>query len=58
MLGRDEPLPEAGVRAMVPMNVRRADEHNARGNRISLFVNLPVAVNDPLERYYATVQER
>ena len=58
MLGRDEPLPEAGVRAMVPMNVRRADEHNARGNRISsLFVNLPVAVDDPLERYYATVQE-
>jgi WS/DGAT/MGAT family acyltransferase len=58
LLDRDEPLPEAGVRAMVPMNVRRSDEHNARGNRISsLFVNLPVAVADPLARYDATVEE-
>jgi WS/DGAT/MGAT family acyltransferase len=55
---RGEALPEAGVRAMVPMNVRRADEHNARGNRISsLFVHLPVAIADPLERYRATVRE-
>jgi hypothetical protein len=43
---------------MVPMNVRRAQERSALGNRISsLFVNLPVAVDDPLERYRATVAE-
>jgi WS/DGAT/MGAT family acyltransferase len=55
---RGETPPEAGVRAMVPMNVRRSDEHNARGNRISsLFVNLPVAISDPLDRYRAVVGE-
>jgi diacylglycerol O-acyltransferase / wax synthase len=58
LIQRGEELPEAGVRAMVPMNVRAADEHTARGNRISsLFVHLPVSIDDPLERYRATVQE-
>jgi diacylglycerol O-acyltransferase / wax synthase len=58
LLERGEEPPESGVRAMVPMNVRAADEHTARGNRISsLFVNLPVSISDPLERYRATVHE-
>jgi WS/DGAT/MGAT family acyltransferase len=58
LLGRGEEPPEHGLRAMVPMNVRRAQERSALGNRISsLFVNLPVAVDDPLERYRATVAE-
>jgi diacylglycerol O-acyltransferase / wax synthase len=58
LIQRGEELPEAGVRAMVPMNVRAADEHTARGNRISsLFVNLPVSIPDPLERYRATAHE-
>jgi len=53
---RGEPLPAAGLRAMVPMNVRVASEHLALGNRISsLFVELPVAEPDPLERYRETV---
>src|SRR5271165_1057664 len=53
---RGEPLPAAGLRAMVPMNVRGASEHLALGNRISsLFVELPVAKPDPLERYRETV---
>jgi diacylglycerol O-acyltransferase len=41
---RGEPLPDRGLRAMVPMNVRAASERLALGNRVSsLFVELPVA---------------
>ena len=41
---RGEALPAAGLRAMVPMNVRVASEHLALGNRVSsLYVELPVA---------------
>jgi hypothetical protein len=41
---------------MVPMNVRVASEHLALGNRISsLFVELPVAEADPVQRYRETV---
>jgi WS/DGAT/MGAT family acyltransferase len=44
LLARDEQLPERGLRAMVPMNVRQGHERLALGNRISsLFVELPVA---------------
>jgi diacylglycerol O-acyltransferase / wax synthase len=54
LVSRDEPLPAAGVRAMVPVNTRPADERLALGNRISsLFVDLPVAIEDPLERFAA-----
>ncbi len=53
---RGEPLPEQGLRAMVPMNVRQASEHLALGNRISsLFVELPVAQSDLMARYRETV---
>ena len=53
---RGEPLPPAGLRAMVPMNVRAASEHLALGNRVSsLYVELPVAEADPLRRYRETV---
>ncbi len=53
LLERGEALPERGVRAMVPMDIRREDEHDGRlGNRItSLFVDLPVAEEDELQRY-------
>jgi diacylglycerol O-acyltransferase len=41
---RRESLPDHGLRAMVPMNLRAASEHLALGNRVSsLFVELPVA---------------
>jgi WS/DGAT/MGAT family acyltransferase len=54
---RGEPLPQRGVRVMVPVNVRRATEMMALGNRVSsLFVELPVAEGDPLGRYRATVE--
>ena len=54
---RGEPLPQRGVRVMVPVNVRRATEMMELGNRVSsLFVELPVADGDPLGRYRATVE--
>ena len=51
--GRGEQIPDQGLRAMVPMNVRRDDEHgDALGNRISsLFIDLPVAEPHAVARY-------
>jgi len=52
LLQRDEDLPSRGLRAMVPVNIRREGEHGELGNKIaSLFVDLPVAESDPLRRY-------
>jgi WS/DGAT/MGAT family acyltransferase len=57
LLARDEKLPAGGLRAMVPMNARLPEEQLALGNRISsLFVELPVAIEDSLERYAAVCQ--
>jgi WS/DGAT/MGAT family acyltransferase len=56
LLARGEDLPEQGLRAMVPMNVRLTSEHLALGNRVSsLFVDLPVAESNTVERYFQTV---
>jgi WS/DGAT/MGAT family acyltransferase len=53
---RGETLPAQGLRAMVPMNLRLAAEKLALGNRVtSLFVDLPVAEPQTLERYFETV---
>ncbi|MHB8696400.1 MAG: WS/DGAT domain-containing protein, partial [Solirubrobacteraceae bacterium] len=50
LLGRDEEPPSYGLRAMVPVNIRR--EGDQLGNKIaSLFIDLPVAEGDPLRRY-------
>lgn len=58
LLSRTEEPPPAGLRAMVPVNVRTSGDHLALGNKISsLFVRLPVAEEDPLERYRAQVRE-
>ncbi len=55
---RGERPPPAGVRAMVPVNIRTAGETLALGNRItSLFVHLPVAEADPLLRYERQLEE-
>ena len=52
LVERGEVPPAAGLRAMVPVNVRVAAEHLELGNRItSLFVHLPVAVGEPSARY-------
>ena len=49
---RGEQPPNAGLRAMVPVNVRGAAEQLALGNRItSLFVHLPVDEENALVRY-------
>ncbi len=52
LVERGEAPPSAGLRAMVPVDVREAAEHLELGNRItSLFVHLPVAVGEPRARY-------
>ena len=55
---RGEDLPQRGLRAMVPMNVRQASEHLELGNKVSsLFVHLPVAEGTALGRYRGVVAE-
>ncbi|MGA9372451.1 MAG: wax ester/triacylglycerol synthase family O-acyltransferase [Solirubrobacterales bacterium] len=55
---RGEEMPRAGLRAMVPVNVRTAGDRLAMGNRIStLFVHLPVAEGDPKRRYERQMED-
>ncbi|HVP02079.1 MAG TPA: wax ester/triacylglycerol synthase family O-acyltransferase [Solirubrobacteraceae bacterium] len=52
LLERDEELPQQGLRAMVPVNVRPTGGGVELGNRVSsMFVELPVAEADPRRRY-------
>jgi WS/DGAT/MGAT family acyltransferase len=52
LLARGETPPGAGLRAMVPVNVRPTGDGRSLGNRISsLFVTLPVDETDPLRAY-------
>jgi diacylglycerol O-acyltransferase / wax synthase len=52
LLARGEDPPHQGLRAMVPVNIRREGDHGELGNKVSsLFVELPVAEPDPLRRY-------
>jgi diacylglycerol O-acyltransferase / wax synthase len=58
LLERGEVIPDPGLRAMVPMNIRTAADHLSMGNRISsLFVHLPVGAEDPADRYRRQVEE-
>jgi len=58
LLERGEEVPEQGMRAMVPMNVRTAGDRIAAGNVItSLFVHLPVAEPDPIRCYARQTEE-
>ena len=55
---RGEELPQHGLRAMVPVNLRGADDGTQLGNRVSsLFVHLPVYEPDPVRRYLVTAGE-
>jgi diacylglycerol O-acyltransferase / wax synthase len=55
LLARGEPLP-ATLRAMVPVDVREAEQRLRLGNQVSsLFVELPVGEEDPFERYLTVV---
>ena len=62
LLARGEDPPPQGLRAMVPVNIRREGDHGELGNKVSsLFVELPVAEADPLRRYElvrATAEKR
>jgi WS/DGAT/MGAT family acyltransferase len=52
LLSRGEDPPHRGLRAMVPVNIRRDTDHAELGNQVSsLFVDLPVAMADPLRRH-------
>jgi WS/DGAT/MGAT family acyltransferase len=58
LLTRGDELPDGGLRAMVPMNIRQASEKLALGNKVSsLFVNLPVAHATVAGRYRAVTEE-
>lgn len=58
LLARGEEPPGRGLRAMVPVSIRPAADRLALGNRItSLFVHLPVAVEDPALRYRSQLEE-
>ena len=58
LLERDDALPPAGLRAMVPVNLRTAAQQFGLGNRVSsLFVHLPVAEPEADRRYVMTVNE-
>ncbi len=52
LVSRGEELPEPGLRAMVPVNLRADSERLALGNKITtLFVELPIGEPDPLRRF-------
>ena len=58
MLSRGERPPAAGVRAMVPMNIRHAGEQLSLGNRVSsLFVDLPVAAEEQAARFKGVTEQ-
>jgi WS/DGAT/MGAT family acyltransferase len=58
LVERGEAPPTAGLRAMVPVNVRGAADRLALGNRItSLFVHLPVAEENPIVRYAKVLED-
>ena len=53
LLARDESPPAQGLRAMVPVNLRRPGDGAELGNQVSsLFVTLPVDEPDSAERFH------
>lgn len=56
---RGDELPERGLRAMVPVNLRNGGNGSSQlGNKVSsLFVHLPVSEPDPVRRYLVTAGE-
>src|SRR3954471_18628831 len=51
---RGEPVEDRSVRTMVPVSVRRPGEKGVYNNRVSaMFADLPVGLDDPLERLTA-----
>jgi WS/DGAT/MGAT family acyltransferase len=57
LLARGEEPPEAGLRGQIPVNIRTGEHVRTQGNVLtSLFVELPVAEPDPLERHRRVVE--
>jgi WS/DGAT/MGAT family acyltransferase len=51
LLSRGEEVEKRVVRTLVPVSVRREDEKGSYNNRVSaMFAELPVGIEDPLER--------
>jgi WS/DGAT/MGAT family acyltransferase len=51
MLSRGEPVEGLFVRTLVPVSLRREDEHGQFNNRVSaMFAELPMGIEDPVER--------
>ncbi len=54
LLSRGEPVANRTVRTMVPVSTRHTDERGTLGNRVSaIFADLPVGIEDPVERLHA-----
>lgn len=54
LLSRGQPVGGRTIRTMVPVSMRQLDEHGTLGNRVSaVFADLPVGVEDPLDRLHA-----
>ena len=57
LLSRGDTLPDADLRAQVPVNIRSEDQEHALGNELtSLFVELPVSEADPIARFRRVVE--
>jgi diacylglycerol O-acyltransferase / wax synthase len=57
LLHRGEPLDGLAVRSLIPVSIRSDEAHNMYDNQVTaMFADLPVAIDDPIERL-AAVQE-
>jgi WS/DGAT/MGAT family acyltransferase len=58
LLSRGEAVPSGAVlKAMVPVSLRSAGDHDARGNRVgSVYVPLPIGIGDPAQRLTAVAE--
>jgi WS/DGAT/MGAT family acyltransferase len=54
MLARGEPVEGMCVRTLVPVSLRREDQHGEFNNRVSaMFAELPMDIADPVERLHS-----
>jgi WS/DGAT/MGAT family acyltransferase len=55
---RDESLDGRIIRTLVPVSVRAEDERGVQNNKVSaMFAELPVAIEDPVERLHAVHEQ-
>jgi WS/DGAT/MGAT family acyltransferase len=54
LLARNEPVDGQVIRTLVPVSVRAEDERGTYNNKVAaMFAELPVAIDDPVERLHA-----